>query len=139
MPPAGVSHVRETNRYRARYKDTDGNEKTVGSFATEEEAAHAYNDKLRALGLDSVRRMNAVDEQGRLVAKPKASSSFYGVSWNRGKKKWSTYVKGQHLGDKGQHLGDFDDETAAACAVDDYLYELHQPDIATQKANFPRA
>ena len=132
MPPAGVSHVRETNRYRARYKDTDGNEKTVGSFVTEEEAAHAYNDKLRALGLDSVRRMNAVDEQGRLVAKPKASSSFYGVSWNRRKKQWSAYVK-------GQHRGDFDDETAAACAVDDYLYELHQPDIATQKANFPRA
>ena len=35
-------------------------------------------------------------------------------------------------------LGCFDDETAAARAVDAYLYE-HHPDIAAKKANFPRA
>mmetsp|Transcript_4211 Transcript_4211/g.13133 ORF Transcript_4211/g.13133 Transcript_4211/m.13133 type:complete len:251 (-) Transcript_4211:207-959(-) len=128
----GVSWHRSTKKFRACYTDRDSQNQYIGFFDNEADAAHAYNAALRAHGLESIRKVNAVDEQGRLVAKPKASSSFYGVSWNRRKKQWSAYVK-------GQHRGDFDDETAAACAVDDYLYELHQPDIATQKANFPRA
>ena len=74
-----------------------------------------------------------VDSQGRLVAKPKKSSSFYGVSWHKQNQKWRAFL---FRGSK--QLGGFDDETAAARAVDAYLYE-HRPDIAAKKANFPRA
>ena len=79
--------------------------------------------------------MNAVDEQGRLVPKAEKTSSFYGVCWHKGRKTWQAHVR---IESKNKYLGKFHDETAAARAVDAYLYE-HYPAVAAQKANFPRA
>jgi len=95
----GVSYHRPSKTWQARYRDTGcKSSKSAGYYATEEEAAHAYNAKLRALGLESKRRVNAVDEAGRLVAKPKdwkqqgtelsesdKKSRYIGVCYGRGK------------------------------------------------------
>ena len=130
--PAGVSRHRSTKKFRAFYRDRDSQQQSIGLYANEEDAAHAVNAAIRTHGLESCRQMNPVDEQGRLVAKPKKSSSFYSVTWAASK--WRAQV-----GPRGtrKSLGYFDDETAAARAVDAYLYK-HHPDIAAKKANFPR-
>ena len=73
-PPAGVSYSqsqRGAKKFKARYRGRDGKPKAIGYFATEEEAAHAYNAALAKHGLESIRKVNTVDEKGRLVAKPK--------------------------------------------------------------------
>mmetsp|Transcript_33360 Transcript_33360/g.100598 ORF Transcript_33360/g.100598 Transcript_33360/m.100598 type:complete len:254 (-) Transcript_33360:54-815(-) len=129
----GVRRHRSTKKFRACYTDRDSQNQYIGFFDNEADAAHAYNAALRAHGLESIRKVNAVDEQGRLVAKPKKSSSFYGVTWAASK--WR--AQAGPCGSSRKHLGCFDDETAAAHAVDAHLYE-HHPAIAVKKANFPR-
>lgn len=128
----------EKRKFYAQYQvagphTQGGKNRHIGVYENEEDAAYAYNDKMRTLGLDSVRKLNAVDGQGRLVAKPRKSSEFYGVSPHNDK--W----KAQSYGLRGtrKYLGLFDNETAAAHAVDDWLYE-NTPDVAANKANFPR-
>jgi len=132
----GVSWHRSTKKFRACYTDRDSQNQYIGFFDNEADAAHAYNAALRAHGLESIRKVNAVDEQGRLVAKPKPkkTSSFNGVYWDSHREKWKTQTGGRG---KRKYLGYFDDETAAAHAVDAHLYE-HHPAIAVKKANFPR-
>mmetsp|Transcript_18688 Transcript_18688/g.58418 ORF Transcript_18688/g.58418 Transcript_18688/m.58418 type:complete len:82 (+) Transcript_18688:469-714(+) len=55
--------------WRACYRDAGSNKKHIGTFENEEEAARAYDAKIKKLGLQSRRKMNE-DAQGRLVAKP---------------------------------------------------------------------
>jgi len=135
----GVSIEQRTGRFQVRYRDATGKSRSAGAYDDEEDAAHGYNAAIRAHGLESVRPINAVDDQGGLVAKPKniGSSVFYGVSWSTRDGKWRAVMKAVLFGGT-KSLGCFDDETAAARAVDAYLYE-HHPDIAAKKANFPRA
>jgi len=55
---------------QAFYRSAGGVPTTIGHFATQEAAAHAYNATITSLGLQSVRNLNRVDEKGRLVPKP---------------------------------------------------------------------
>ena len=70
--PAGVRRAR--SKFEASYRDRDRQNQSIGKFATEEEAAHAYNAALAKHGLESIRKVNKVDKTGRLVAKPERVS-----------------------------------------------------------------
>ena len=52
------------------YKDRIGKQKSIGYFATQEAAAHAYNAAVTKHGLQSIRKLNKADAAGRLMPKP---------------------------------------------------------------------
>ena len=127
--PAGVYYDRIKRKFRAYYYNSRRKKTTIGYFANQEDAAHAFNAAIKRDGLESRRKINPV-KNGQLVAKPANKSRFYGVSWNKRSEKWIA-------GCNGVFLGNHTTEHAAARAVDAYLYK-HRPDLAAKKANFPR-
>ena len=87
---------------RLRYTDRGGAQRDAGAktYASEEEAARAYNAAIKAHGLESLRVVNKVDAAGRLIPKPKKrapaveppdrdkKSRYYGVSYRHKSKKF---------------------------------------------------
>ena len=60
-------------RWQARYKDADGKKRTIGTFDTQEEAAHAVNAAIRRAGLEGRRKTNPVVD-GQLVPKKRKAN-----------------------------------------------------------------
>mmetsp|Transcript_20234 Transcript_20234/g.63649 ORF Transcript_20234/g.63649 Transcript_20234/m.63649 type:complete len:128 (+) Transcript_20234:72-455(+) len=65
----GVTFLRDRRKFRAQYSNAAGKHKSAGYFLSQEEAAHAYNSVIIRLGLQSIRKLNPVDSEGRLVEK----------------------------------------------------------------------
>jgi len=63
----GVTWHREKKKWQARYRDTNGKDRSVGYYDDEEEAARAVNKAISDAGLGGKRRKNVVDATGALV------------------------------------------------------------------------
>jgi hypothetical protein len=133
----GVSWHRQGKKWQAHYTDANGKTHGLGLFDDEEEAARAVNQAIRDAGLQGQRQMNAVDATGALVPKPpgphnkhdlsavvapdaaraptEATSKFWGVSWNKGQRRWEAQYS--DADGKKRHIGLFDTQEAAAHAV----------------------
>jgi hypothetical protein len=67
----GVTWEQGTRRWMAQYTDANGKQRTIGRFDTQEAAAHAYNEAIRALPPDvQARRKTNPVVDGQLVPKP---------------------------------------------------------------------
>jgi hypothetical protein len=86
---------------------TDGKKHHLGFFDSEESAAMAFNDALRAAGRDEHLK------SGRVV-KSTSTSKYRGVRWKNGK--WEARIRS---GGSERSLGRFEDETDAARAYTD--------------------
>ncbi len=132
----GVHWDRRKRKWQAQYRDADGKQHAIGLFADEEEAARAVNKAIRDAGLEGRRKTNAVDATGALVPRvltirrdfsavvapdaaraPTAmtSSRFWGVTWNKAKRRWRAIYSDAN--GKLRHIGLFDTQEAAAHAV----------------------
>jgi len=58
----GVSWHRASSQYRAFYSDARGKRVYVGRFNDEDDAARAYNSAVRRHNLQSIRRLNKVND-----------------------------------------------------------------------------
>ena len=127
-----------------------GKDKYLGSFHNDKDAARAYDDAVIAKSLD--RPLNfpvgglaaaAVSprEEGtapaplkHLAARNTGSSKYFGVNWSKEREMWIAVVWDAG---KSHHLGGFDNEIAAARAVDAFIVqkrlkkELNFPDKRT--------
>ena len=65
----GVSWDKRARRWQARYTNANGKLQGLGSFDTQEAAAHAVNAAIRRAGLEGLRNINPVVD-GQLVPKP---------------------------------------------------------------------
>ncbi|CAH0370270.1 unnamed protein product [Pelagomonas calceolata] len=122
-----------SKKWKAYYIDADGKQRHIGLFDDEEEAARAYNKAIRDVGLTGKRRTNAFDATGALVPReyvrdrsavvapdpsraPSATTSkFWGVTWNKGQRRWQARYKDAN--GKERHIGHFDTQEEAAHAV----------------------
>ena len=131
----GVNWDRANKKWKARYKDANGKQRTIGRFDDDEEAARAVNKAICDAGLEGKRRVNAVDATGALVPRkltirrdrsavvvpdptrdPTATTSrFWGVTWWKQARGWKAYYKDAN--GKQHTIGIFDDQEAAAHAV----------------------
>ena len=59
----------------ARYRDANGNQRAIGLFDTQEDAARAYNAAIRRAGLEGRRRTNPVVD-GRLVPRARKADGY---------------------------------------------------------------
>ena len=64
----GVNWDKQKRLWLARYRDANGNQRAIGLFDTQEDAARAYNAAIRRAGLERRRRTNPVVD-GQLVPK----------------------------------------------------------------------
>ena len=115
---------RKNKKWEAYYKDADGKKRSVGYFDDEEEAARARDQAIRDAGLEGRRKTNAVDATGALVPRthtrdrsavvvpdsaraPAATTSkFWGVTWDKGARRWKAYYNDAN--GKRRGLGYFD-------------------------------
>ena len=134
----GVTWDRRPKKWKAQYLDADGKNRHVGLFDDEEEAARARNKAIRDAGLEGRRKTNAVDATGALVPRvtrhtsklcdrsavvapdpardPKATTSkFWGVTWDKKKRRWAARYK--DASGKQRTIGLFDTQEQAAHAV----------------------
>ena len=126
----GVHWDRKHKKWQAYYKDADGKQRFIGYYDDEEEAARARDQAIRDAGLESQRRMNAVDATGALVPKPGRSavvapdparaptattSKFWGVSWNKQNRRWQAQYT--DADGKQRTIGLYDTQEDAAHAV----------------------
>jgi len=107
----------------------NGKLKSVGYFADEIEAAHAYDAYVIVNGIATPRNFPnkaedavlAEAERGRAAKKRKTaagkSSRFRGVSWHKATKKWQVHIR---VDGKSKHVGTFADDVEAAQAYDAY-------------------
>ena len=108
----------------------------VGTFATAEAAALAYNDAVAYHGLAAARRTNEVRDDGTLATKPPRSSEFYGVyrqcsKWLAKLRNYTTYG-----GDGAvDYIGYWESEVDAAVAVDAAIAASHP--YLHHRRNFP--
>lgn len=129
----GVSWYKKSNKWVARIK-VDGKDKHLGYFASEEEAALAYNKAvmqlwsgngyLNVIGEDNNAIEVEVERNVRVKRKPnrQSTSEYLGVHWNSRRSKWiATIVKDK----KSNWLGQFNSEEEAAKAYDRKALELH--------------
>ena len=65
----GVSWAKTQRQWKAGYKDTNGKNRHIGLFDTQEQAAHAVNAAIRRAGLEGRRKTNPVVD-GRPVPRP---------------------------------------------------------------------
>ena len=95
----------------------------LGSFASEEAAARAYDAAAGPLG----RPVNfPTEEQAQAVKR--GSSKYRGVTWQRVTRKWKAKI---YVGGKAKHLGLFESEEEAAWVYDEVARPLGKP------VNFP--
>jgi hypothetical protein len=133
----GVWWNKRDSSWRARlYDPQTKRQKSIGTFASEEDAARAYDcAAVKLLGLGTKR--NFPDEA---ISEPPASlgdketSRYNGVSWNVRASAWRADLWNPQTKRK-QYVGIYDSETAAAMAYDCAAVELHGPDWP--KRNFP--
>jgi hypothetical protein len=92
----GVSWSNRDQMWRA-YIWVNGKSHNLGNFNDEIKAAKVYND--------------ACDNPGKIPNPHKKSSNFFGVCWDRSKKRWLSYI---HTSGKMRNLGRFNDEITAA-------------------------
>ena len=64
----GVNWDKQKRLWLARYRDANGNQRAIGLFDTQEDAARAYNAAIHRAGLERRRRTNPVVD-GQLVPK----------------------------------------------------------------------
>ena len=132
----GVSWDCEAGKWLARYTDANSKMRTIGRYASEDEAARAVNAAIRRAGLEGKRNINAVDATGALVPRertrrrggdraavvapdpasdPSATTSkFWGVTWHKGQRRWAAQYKDAN--GKKRPIGYFDTQEAAARA-----------------------
>ena len=131
----GVSWDRRGKKWQAQYRDAYGKQHTIGRFDDEEEAARAVNKAIRDAGLEGRRKTNALDATGELVPREHlrrldhsavvapdavrtrtvATSKFWGVTWNKEKRRWrARYIDADG---KTRYIGHFDTQEQAAHAV----------------------
>ena len=114
----GVSWNKRDKKWEVRI-GVHGNQKRIGHFTDEGEAAHAYDAYAIVNGIDTPRNFPdenedavvAEAERGRAATKQKnaasKSSTYKGVSWKTAAKKWQVRIKN---GGKTKHIGLFADE-----------------------------
>jgi hypothetical protein len=87
--------------------------KHLGYFDLEEEASKYYQDALKSI------------EEGTeiKVKRPKLSSKYKGVSFNKNRNKWESYIQ---INNKKKNLGLFKCELAAAAAYQKELIKLNK-------------
>ena len=128
---------RRKKKWQARYRDTNGKDRSVGYYDDEEEAARAVNKAISDAGLGGKRRKNAVDATGALVprvtqtSKPRdrsavvapdparaptaTTSKFWGVSWHKTQRMWEASYKAAD--GKKRTISKYATQEAAAHAV----------------------
>jgi len=140
----GVGWKRAVKKWQVRIR-VDGKQKSIGLFADEAEAAHAYDAYAIANGIDTPRNFpdededDVVAEAARVRAAPKkrkkaanATSTYQGVSWDKTNEKWVVNIR---VGGKQKYVGRYAGEIEAAHAYDAYAITN---DIDTPR-NFPVA
>ena len=103
----GVCWDKSAMKWKAYYRDADGNQHSIGLYDDEEEAARARDKAIRDAGLQGERIMNAVDATSALVPTSgpvgrirrdrsavvapdpardptETTSKFWGVTWDKG-------------------------------------------------------
>jgi hypothetical protein len=101
----------------------------IGAYASEEDAARAYDcAAVKLLGLDTKRNF-----PGELISEPPESrgdamtSSCNGVSWHTRDSVWRVGLYNPQT-KRRQSIGYYDSETSAAMAYDCVTVQLHGPD-----------
>ena len=122
-------------KWRAYYKDETRTQCHIGYYDDEEEAARALDKAVRDAGLEGKRRTNAVDASGALVPRERTirrdrsavvapdparaptatTSKFWGVTWDKKERRWQAGYR--DADGKLRHIGRFDDQEAAAHAI----------------------
>mmetsp|Transcript_10679 Transcript_10679/g.31716 ORF Transcript_10679/g.31716 Transcript_10679/m.31716 type:complete len:276 (+) Transcript_10679:257-1084(+) len=137
----GVTWYRRDKIWKAFYRDADGKCRLVGVFDDEEEAARARDQAIRDAGLEGKRRINAVDATGALVprgwgdrsavvapdpalALTETTSKFWGVSWDKTRRRWQAHYTDAN--GKLRTVGLFDTQEQAAHAVNAAIRALPQ-------------
>ena len=107
----GVCWHKATNKW-VSYININGKKKQLGLFTSEEEAHEAYQKALKIY-----------HEGGDLsfMETKIPTSQYKGVSWNKNKNKWVSYIK---INGKKKHLGYFTSEEEAYEAYQNALKEL---------------
>lgn len=125
--------VREYGEFWAAYYTESGEYHHIGTFATVEQAAYAYNLAIQEHGLDDFSPVNDVPPQvlplrepGTALAKRSGRSSRYiGVSWDKKHHTWRAEVVRMVDGKRRNfYLGNFHTEEAAAAAYQAKAQEL---------------
>ena len=112
----GVSFVKNLKKWKGQIV-TGTNLKYLGLFETEIEAHEFYKK-----ALISIQNGDEI-----IVKKPKLTSKFRGVSWNKNTKKWRATI---NINGKQIHLGLFENELKASEA---YNKEIKNYDTKTKK------
>lgn len=101
-----------------------------GDLSSDEQIDHANRIKVDNR-LQNLRRATSSQNNHNKAAKVGCTSTFKGVHWSSGKRKWRAQIK---IGGKLMHLGYFFDEAAAAKTYDAKASELYGDFAAL---NFP--
>lgn len=106
----GVSWDKDSNKWASQIK-INGKSKNLGRFNSEKEASEYYQAALKSI------------EEGTeiKVKKPKFSSKYKGVSWNKASNKWMSSIE---INGKQKYLGYFSCELAANHAYQKKLAEI---------------
>jgi len=105
----GVSWHKATKKWQSKIQ-INGKRKHLGHFHSEEEAAKYYQDALTCVQEDRIEDIK--------VKKPKTTSKFKGVCWDKNAKKWKSHI---YINGKQKHLGCFNSEEEASEAYQNAL------------------
>jgi hypothetical protein len=146
----GVGWCKRTGKFYASLRDKTRSQH-LGYFATEDEAAQAYDARARQLRGVAARlnfpgegerqgtAQQRVDPQAKAAnvaavatQQQRCTSAYRGVTWSKEYGQWRAQI--WHQG-RTQHLGRFNDEGEAARAYDARARQLHG---VAARLNFPR-
>jgi hypothetical protein len=147
--PATVGEERKSSRYIGviwhktnssfRVQLSGPSKRTIGYFASEEDAARAYDHAaVQARGPGAKRNFPDEDISEPPVTvgeeqKQRSSSRYIGVSWNKVRSAWTAQLKDPQT-KRQQHIGYFASEEDAARAYDHAAVQARGPGA---KRNFP--